>query len=228
MNIYDCELKSLYASSPRIPGLRSMRETELQLTRIITSCRPRDSRRAENARRIAEEYIGNIKARLGIGPSDINNASSVRMPREVYASAVGQTDTVRAVIPNTISRLGSREKMRIYVSLPISGRPESEAREHARRVKAVIEGKGHRATTPFDVCHGKNPGYPDFIGADIAAMLKHDAVCFCEGWRRSVGCNIERQALTFYNVRLLSEGRPRIRTVYENNAAYEKDRQAQD
>ncbi len=224
MNIYDRELKSLYASRPRIPGLRSMRETELQLNRIISSCRPQDSRRAENARRIAEEYTCNIKARLGIGPSDINNASSVRMPREVYASADGQADTVRAVIPNTINRLGSREKMSIYVSLPISGRPETEAREHARRVKAVIEGKGHRATTPFDVYHGKNPGYPDFIGADITSMLRHDAVCFCEGWGRSVGCNIEKRVLELYNVKRACEGQERIRTIYENEAArHEKE-----
>lgn len=227
MNTYDSELKSLYAERPRVPGFRSMRETELQRNRIIDGCGWACSRHAGKAHAIADRYIRNIKARLGISPSDINNASYVRMPREVYASAAGQESPARTIIPNTINRLNIRERMKIYVSLPIHGRPESEAREHARRVKALIESKGHRATTPFDIYAGKNPEYPDFIGADIASMLRHDAVCFCEGWEHSVGCNIERQAMKFYNVRLLAEGKPCIRTIYENNAAYEKKSQGE-
>lgn len=81
--------------------------------------------------------------------------------------------------------------MNIYISVPISGRPIEEARNHADLVKSALSRKGHTATTPFDVYAGKNPTYEDYICYDLRAMLECDAVYFCGGWEQSCGCNIE-------------------------------------
>lgn len=81
--------------------------------------------------------------------------------------------------------------MNIYISIPISGFPLTEVREHADLVKARISRDGHNPVSPFDIYAGRDPEYEDYICADLRAMLSCDAVYFCEGWEQSCGCNIE-------------------------------------
>lgn len=222
----DRELKSLYAKRPKMPAFRSIREIMLQRERIVSSCGNRECRAVTEAMRIAGIYIDNIRLRLGITEKEImpdSRTAEVRMPREVYASSDGQDFQIRIRYPKTINiqtAVNHRNKMNIYLSLPISGRPIEEAREHASRVKALLKNKGHRATTPFDVCDDQNADYADCIGTDISAMLKHDTVCFCLGWSHSWGCNMEREVLKLYNAKCACEGKAQIRIIYENDAAY--------
>ena len=97
------------------------------------------------------------------------------------------------------------------MSLPITGRQLSEARQHADLVKAALSRNGHEAVTPFDVCHGKNPSYEDYICDDLRAMLDCDAVCFCDGWERSCGCTIEHNVV----FRFKAHGRKDFKVIYE-------------
>lgn len=106
-------------------------------------------------------------------------------------------------------------KKRVYVSLPITGRPVEEAREHADRVKAALSRKGYEVTTPFDIVHGTDAEYADYIGADITVMLKQDIVCFATGWDRSFGCLMERSTLDIYNAKMRTERKPKIGIIYE-------------
>ena len=39
--------------------------------------------------------------------------------------------------------------MKIYISIPITGRPIEEAKEHAEWLKSSLEAHGHKCITPF-------------------------------------------------------------------------------
>lgn len=81
--------------------------------------------------------------------------------------------------------------MKIYISLPISGR-ENEARQEAEKIKKVIRESGNEPVSPFDVTIvKKKPVYFDYICADLRVMMDCDAICFSEHWTTSCGCQIE-------------------------------------
>lgn len=81
--------------------------------------------------------------------------------------------------------------MRIYISLPISSRPEHEAREHADRVKAALSRAGHTSVNPFESYLGKDAQYIDHLCADLRMLYDCNAICLCDGWQFSKGCRIE-------------------------------------
>lgn len=82
--------------------------------------------------------------------------------------------------------------MRIYISLPITGK-EKEAREKADRIKTMLSKMGWEVINPFDIYVGPNATYGQYLGADITALIDHaQAIFLCKGWRESPGCNIER------------------------------------
>lgn len=82
--------------------------------------------------------------------------------------------------------------MKIYISIPISGKDEREVREHADLIKASLSRAGHSPVNPFDIYAGKNPTYADYLCADLRALADCDAIFMCNGWQFSRGCRIER------------------------------------
>ena len=80
--------------------------------------------------------------------------------------------------------------MKIYISLPISGR-EEKARDRAQIIAKKIKEAGHTPVNPFDIYAGENPGYFDHLCADLRVLMDCDAVYFDEDWESSCGCNIE-------------------------------------
>ena len=80
--------------------------------------------------------------------------------------------------------------MKIYISLPISGR-EEEARERAQMIAKAIKEAGHTPVNPFDIYAGENPDYFDHLCADLRAMMDCDAVYFDKDHYMSCGCKIE-------------------------------------
>lgn len=105
------------------------------------------------------------------------------------------------------------EKLRIYISLPITGR-EREAQEHADLVKASLSRQGHTPVSPFEINAGKDATYNDHICHDLHAMLDCDAIYFCEGWQNSCGCLIEHYAAFQY----IRKGKKQFQLFYENEA----------
>ncbi|MBQ5839522.1 MAG: DUF4406 domain-containing protein [Bacteroidaceae bacterium] len=93
--------------------------------------------------------------------------------------------------------------MKVYVSVPISGRPISEAKRQAESVKNILSKAGHEVITPFDVVPNP-PDMPDkeqyayCMGKDIEAILNCDAMAMCEGWMDSKGCTAERFVAIVY------------------------------
>lgn len=81
--------------------------------------------------------------------------------------------------------------MKVYISLPISSRPEQEAREHADRVKAALSRAGHTPVNPFENFLDKDAQYIDHLCADLRMLYDCDAIYLCEDWQFSRGCLIE-------------------------------------
>ncbi len=89
--------------------------------------------------------------------------------------------------------------MRIYISLPISGLNLEKCKARANEVKRMIERKGHKAITPFDVCPEPDKPYSHYMGRDIEALLESDAIIRCAGWSNSKGCHLESECAHIYH-----------------------------
>lgn len=97
--------------------------------------------------------------------------------------------------------------MKLYISIPISGRPLIEARHHAERIKDVLESHGHECITPFDVCPEPDKSYAHYMGRDIEALLAEDikGVVFGYGFHGSKGCMLEHAAAQIYGKHIVYE-----------------------
>lgn len=99
--------------------------------------------------------------------------------------------------------------MKIYISLPISGR-EKKARERAEKIAVALKELGHIPVNPFDIYAGENPDYFDHICCDLRAMMDCDAVYFDKGYYNSCGCCIEGDVIW----RLMQHDKKFIKKIY--------------
>lgn len=90
--------------------------------------------------------------------------------------------------------------MKLYISIPISGRPLHEAKYHAECIRAKLAPHGHECITPFDVCSDPDKPYAHYMGRDIEALLADDidGVVFGHGFHNSKGCMLEHAAAQIY------------------------------
>lgn len=88
--------------------------------------------------------------------------------------------------------------MKIYISLPISGRDIEEVEARCIFATGVIEKKGHTAVSPLEVSPDPDASYAEHMGKDITALLECDAVLFLDGWEYSEGCQLENRAAELY------------------------------
>lgn len=95
--------------------------------------------------------------------------------------------------------------MKVYISLPITGREVSEARQHADLVKAALSRQGHTVISPFEVYAGKNPDYYDYICADLRVLADCDAIMMCRRWGDSKGCRVEKAFADVYGKKVMFE-----------------------
>lgn len=95
--------------------------------------------------------------------------------------------------------------MKVYISLPISGRDIDEARRQADLAAAQLSRMGHRPVNPFNIYAGKNPTYADHLCCDLRALMDCDAIYLCEGWECSRGCDIEFFVALKFNLEIITE-----------------------
>lgn len=88
--------------------------------------------------------------------------------------------------------------MRIYISLPITGRDIDDVGEEAARAEEAIRRAGHTPVSPLALEHRDPEDYPAVMGTDITALLCCDAVMFLPGWKDSRGCRLEHAAARIY------------------------------
>ena len=85
--------------------------------------------------------------------------------------------------------------MKIYVSIPITGRPLDDAKAHAKAIAEQFAAHGHDVITPFDVCPDSTKPYSYCMGRDIEALLGCDAIAIGNEWFNSRGCLLEKAAV---------------------------------
>ncbi len=97
--------------------------------------------------------------------------------------------------------------MKLYISIPISGRPLHEAKYHAECIKAALTPHGHECITPFDVCSEPGKTYGHYMGRDIEAILDNniDGIVFGHGFHDSNGCMLEHAAAQIYTKSIIYE-----------------------
>ena len=95
---------------------------------------------------------------------------------------------------------------KVFISLPITSRPEksmeeriAEAKKEAWLMANVFREEGYEPITPFDVTKD-GMTEAQCIGACITALLECDCVFFCLGWKNSRGCRIEHFIATEHNI----------------------------
>lgn len=101
-----------------------------------------------------------------------------------------------------------KHKVKVYVSLPITGRPIEEAREQANAVRSSLKKLGYDVVTPFDVVEEpqgatEREQYAYCMGRDIEELLKCDAIYSALGYEESKGCRLERRAAEIYGLKIL-------------------------
>lgn len=95
--------------------------------------------------------------------------------------------------------------MKLYISIPISGRPLPDAKYQANLIKTKLEAHGHECITPFDVCPEPDKTYAYYMGKDIEALIDDDVggVVFGTGFHNSKGCRLEHEAARIYGKRII-------------------------
>ena len=106
------------------------------------------------------------------------------------------------------------KRKRIYISIPISGHDIEEVKEKARDIRKCLlldefdwekEWNSTDVITPFDVCPETYKPYSYYMGKDIEALLKCDAIYLCEGWQNSKGCMAEFEVARIYGKEIMFE-----------------------
>lgn len=92
--------------------------------------------------------------------------------------------------------------MKIYISLPISGRNLPDAVKEAATVEDIILTKGHTPINPFKVHPGTGTDYADYLCADLRALFDADAILMLPGWGHSKGCHIEHEVAVTFDKRI--------------------------
>lgn len=94
--------------------------------------------------------------------------------------------------------LMKNRKMKMYLSLPITGRDLGQVKEYAKRLKAKWVGKGFDVVTPFEVVPIDGMPYEYCMGKDIEELMKCDGIILCHNWFSSKGCRAECSVAQVY------------------------------
>lgn len=90
--------------------------------------------------------------------------------------------------------------MRVYISGPISGRPDEEWRAEFNAAEQKLTEQGHTVENPVRIsgsverlCEngGRRPSYGDYMRMDLCILLTCDAIAMLPGWLQSKGARIE-------------------------------------
>lgn len=96
--------------------------------------------------------------------------------------------------------------MRIYISIPMSGRDLDTQRAVATEAAERIKSLGHEPVNPFDTPEAPpgmddNTKYAYYMGEDVKRLLACDAIYMCSGWTESKGCMAELLVADIYNLK---------------------------
>ena len=98
-------------------------------------------------------------------------------------------------------------KIKLYLSLPITGRNLEDVKKYAEKVKASWVNSGYDVVTPFEICKEENT-YAYYMGKDIETLLGCDGIIMCHDWFSSKGCRLENFAANVYKLMVKIDNTP--------------------
>lgn len=106
----------------------------------------------------------------------------------------------------------------VFISVPMSGRANSDVRMDIARATRIIKKIFDDAGKEVNIIHNFDcvVGPPEdcvhlvtnslrYLGEAVRQMAFCDMVFFCDGWEKSPGCNIEREICKRYNIKIIDE-----------------------
>lgn len=104
--------------------------------------------------------------------------------------------------------------MKVYISLPISGKDIEEQKRHAGDVASFLMTAGFTPMSPFGNGLDKSASYEDHLREDLKMLLGCDAIFMCEGWQGSKGCTLEHEVAVTCGLTIVTE-RMSIDNLYD-------------
>lgn len=101
-----------------------------------------------------------------------------------------------------------KNKKRMYLSFPITGRDLNQVKEYAESVKRAWVAKGYDVVTPFEVVPDDGMPYEYCMGKDIEELLKCDGIILCYDWFGSKGCRAECSVAQVYGKQIKIDNTP--------------------
>lgn len=100
--------------------------------------------------------------------------------------------------------------MKIYISIPISGKAYGEQKARAAEIAEVLKQAGHDVVNPFDTpppfeWYDEKQSYAYLLTRDIEQLMACEAIFMCDGWQFSRGCRIERNVAEEMGLQILTE-----------------------
>lgn len=106
--------------------------------------------------------------------------------------------------------------MKIYISLPISGRDIDAVRAEINMAKVTLKELGYSSVSPLEIEH-KSTDYYTILGEDITEILRCDGIYLCKGWVFSNGCNTEYEIAKQWGKKILSYDDIKIRQTCDSH-----------
>lgn len=101
-----------------------------------------------------------------------------------------------------------KNKKRMYLSFPITGRDLNQVKEYAESVKRAWVAKGYDVVTPFEVVPDDGMPYEYCMGKDIEELMKCDGIILCHDWFGSKGCRAECSVAQIYGKQIKIDNTP--------------------
>jgi hypothetical protein len=94
--------------------------------------------------------------------------------------------------------------VKVYISGRIKDNPDYLA--HFASAEHVLRRRdGFEVVNPCTIEHVEDATYEDFMRADLAALLKCDAIYMLEGWERSVDARCEHMVAAMCGMGIIYE-----------------------
>ena len=96
-------------------------------------------------------------------------------------------------------------KVKIYISGPIAHYDLHERKHAFLMAKERLESLGYDPVNPFDNGVPDNAHWREHMRADIAMLLKCDAIFMLPGWELSKGCKLELDVASSCGIAVIIE-----------------------